>query len=237
MKFDLVSDLHLEFADCQVPNTGNPVLILAGDIHVGDRATDWINIALKNYDLVIYVLGNHEFYRQDYDRTRKFWVESAKHHDGLSVLDNGVVEYGGVRFIGSTMWTPGLVGGLNDYNLIMYRGSILRVEDTYQMHQDAVRFLKTELSTPFDGETVVVTHHAPIPECVTPKWVGHPGNEMFHANLNKMIAQYKPKYWLHGHMHDSIEFTYLDTRIVCNPRGYVGYGANGGFELPATLTV
>ncbi len=34
---------------------------------------------------------------------------------------------------------------------------------TYMKHIEAVQYLKTELSNPFNGKTVVVTHHAPSP--------------------------------------------------------------------------
>ena len=28
--------------------------------------------------------------------------------------------------------------------------------------------------------------------------------------------------WTHGHMHDPLDYMIGDTRVVCNPRGYVG---------------
>ena len=91
------------------------------------------------------------------------------------------------------------------------------------------------MAQPWGGETVVITHHAPVPECVVPKYAGQPLNECFHAHLNSMIEKNDIAYWFHGHMHDSIFIEQDGTCIVCNPRGYKAYGANHGFKNPLTL--
>jgi hypothetical protein len=31
------------------------------------------------------------------------------------------------------------------------------------------------------------------------------------------------KVWVHGHMHDPFDYTLGETRVICNPRGYIGY--------------
>jgi predicted phosphodiesterase len=32
--------------------------------------------------------------------------------------------------------------------------------------------------------------------------------------------------WIHGHTHDSFDYTVHRTRVVCNPRGYAKAGTN-----------
>jgi hypothetical protein len=32
--------------------------------------------------------------------------------------------------------------------------------------------------------------------------------------------------WVHGHTHDSFDYTLNGTRVVCNPRGYAKGGVN-----------
>jgi len=59
MKIQVMSDLHLEFGAFEIPRTDADVIVLAGDIHVGIKAIDWIKNQTKP---VIYVLGNHEYY-------------------------------------------------------------------------------------------------------------------------------------------------------------------------------
>lgn len=231
MKLHIMSDLHLEFGDCPLP-PGGEVLILAGDIHVGTKASNWIEQCLRLYDQVYYVLGNHEFYNHEYHKVVSWWLEAAKYRDNFEVLHNQVHAYDGVRFIGTTLWTPSLRRGLNDYNYIGFNNRILNPQDTAAMYLEAARFLEDTLTMPWQGKTVVITHHAPIPECVVPKYAGDSLNASFHANLNSMIEDNDIAVWVHGHMHDSIGFTYHNTDIICNPRGYVGYGANFGFRNP-----
>ena len=64
MKIQLLSDLHLEFKDLDKSiTTGADVIVLAGDIHKKANAIPWINENIPTGVPVIYVLGNHEFYR------------------------------------------------------------------------------------------------------------------------------------------------------------------------------
>jgi hypothetical protein len=46
------------------------------------------------------------------------------------------------------------------------------------------------------------------------------------------------KFWTHGHMHDPSDYMIGDCRVICNPRGYVGYESQAnifdptvGFEI------
>jgi len=231
---NLISDLHLEFGNLSVPE-GNGVLILAGDIHVGNKASDWIDKCLKNFDLVIYVMGNHEFYFNNMNAIIHWWKEAAKYRDNFVVLDNDSIIHEGVRYLGTTLWTSALLYGLEDYHVIQYHNGTITPYDTQILHHQAVQWLEQQLKTPFDGETVVITHHAPIPECVQPWYIGDHINPCFHANLNSLIEDNDIAFWLHGHMHDSIFMEYHDTIIVCNPRGYVGYEVNKNFENPLVL--
>lgn len=38
-----------------------------------------------------------------------------------------------------------------------------------------------------------------------------------------MIKDTKPKIWFHGYMHDNFDYHVDDTRVICNPKGYVNY--------------
>ena len=45
--------------------------------------------------------------------------------------------------------------------------------------------------------------------------------------------------WVHGHTHDSFDYTVNGTRVVCNPRGYAknGVDENAGFDPNFTIRV
>ena len=103
MKLQILSDLHLEFAPCQIVNTDADVVILAGDIHLGDRGYKWAEQNIKNKE-VIYVLGNHEFYKE---ATPRLFEKLKKETKGtnIHVLENESISIGGVKFLGCTLWT------------------------------------------------------------------------------------------------------------------------------------
>ena len=244
-KIAYMSDLHLEFGDMPVPtNEENAdILVVAGDLHVAyaQAGADWLEEATQYFKHVVYVLGNHEFYGGIYH----YVIDDLyrKMQPNVHMLHNEVVYLEGIRFIGTTLWTHGGYAGLNDFHVIRCEHldetiKTLTTRDTRRFHEVAVRFLEDALYAEFDGPTVVVTHHAPIPECVVPKFVGaEPMNQMFHAHLNGLIEENDIDLWIHGHMHDCIDIEYANTRIVCNPRGYVGHGANWGFRENTIVTV
>ncbi len=64
MKLHILNDLHLEFEDFEPPATDAEVVILAGDIGVGMGGLHWAEHRFPGKP-VIYVPGNHEFYRHD----------------------------------------------------------------------------------------------------------------------------------------------------------------------------
>jgi predicted phosphodiesterase len=67
MNITLLSDLHLEFNNPVQPGEGE-VLVLAGDITTVDtvkKDAAFFKSASDNYDLVIYIPGNHEYYHSD----------------------------------------------------------------------------------------------------------------------------------------------------------------------------
>ena len=73
MYLKVISDLHLEFGvpyfptpDVRDPET---VVILAGDINLGARVHDFIGSLRNNfnYRAIIFVPGNHEYYKGNID--------------------------------------------------------------------------------------------------------------------------------------------------------------------------
>jgi Icc-related predicted phosphoesterase len=72
-----------------------------------------------------------------------------------------------------------------------------------------------------DADTVVVTHHAPSARSVNPKYEGDYLNPAFASEILGADGVDAPL-WIHGHMHDAVDYTVGKTRVVCNPRGYPG---------------
>lgn len=115
MKIHLLSDLHLEFSlpGYRFDSVNSDVVVLAGDIHTGTRGIDWAGKTWTDRP-VIYVPGNHEFYKRSYVAHRAHMRTVAAQYDNVHMLDRGVVVINDVLFIGATLWTNFEYGGNGD---------------------------------------------------------------------------------------------------------------------------
>lgn len=242
MKLQILSDLHLEFGPFKMPEIERDLLIIAGDTDIGTRAKEFL-ISESKKSPVIMVLGNHEFYNFDFDQIKNEWQKMNLVN--LFYLDNKEVIIHGVRFLGCTLWTnmdkenpiaiKNVQDGLADYHVIRKGKRLLLPNDTVSDFHQSVRFLREALNRPFSGPTVVVTHHMPSYKSVAHQFLGNPYNPGFASNLDELILTTHPNLWIHGHTHVSFDYFLGNTRILCNPRGYVNREENPIF-LP-TLTI
>ena len=234
MKFQLFSDLHLEMGDYFIPpDSDADVIILAGDINTGLKGLQYAVKLIKRFDKdVIYVPGNHEFYRHDIGLLRQEMRLFAKPSPRLHLLDNDEITLKGVRFIGSTLWTDYALDGrfdkqktmdfisfyLNDHRFIKYGENRFTAKDALLLHQKAKSYLHEKLKEPFEGKTIVVTHHAPSLIC------HHPGFDM-----DEMAAAFVSdcddflqfaNVWCFGHTHANVDRYFNGCRLVSNQKGY-----------------
>lgn len=236
MKIQVASDLHLEFLQRAFPGErliapayGADVLVLAGDIANGKQAIELFH----DWPVpVLYLAGNHEFYSQSFGQTR-IDLRNAAEGTHVRFLDNDMVDFGGVRFLGATLWTDYLFPGnrrrsqlmenaesrLNDHRLIRTLDGQFTATNALAEHEHSRRWLEQELDKPYDGKTVVITHHGPHALSVHPRYDGDPTNAAFvSGNLEELLL--KADLWLHGHVHDSFDYLIRGCRVVANPLGY-----------------
>ena len=108
---------------------------------------------------------------------------------------------------------------LNDHLVIRTdAGERFRPEDALREHELARAWLQEQLQHPYDGKTVVVTHHGPHPSSVHPRYAGDLTNSAFVSDLTSLVEQ--ADCWFHGHVHDSFDYKVGKCRVVANPRGY-----------------
>jgi predicted phosphodiesterase len=241
MRLRIFSDLHLEFAPFQPSDRGVDVVVLAGDIHLETRGVGWAAETFRRP--VVYVPGNHEYYGGHFKNTLAKMKQRGEGTQ-VHVLDRDEVVIEGVRFLGTTLWTDFSATGnlvqaalearqrMSDYRRIRagsYRR--LRPSDVLEDHRDAVTFLRTKLAEPFPGKTVVVTHHAPSTRSIADQFRGDIGhlNAAYVNRLDELLGP-PAAVWVHGHTHTSFDYELLGTRVVCNPRGYIPYEPNPGFD-------
>ena len=77
----------------------------------------------------------------------------------------------------------------------------------------------TSLSKP-DEKVIVITHHAPLFECVNPDFSFDLLSAAYSSNLNDLIEREQPDLWVFGHTHVSLDIRHGKTRIISNAKGY-----------------
>lgn len=79
--------------------------------------------------------------------------------------------------------------------------------------------------SPAEQKVVVVGHHAPSKLSTHPRYKDeYHTNGAYSSDLSEFILDNpKIKLWTHGHTHELFDYMVGGTRIVCNPRGYIGY--------------
>lgn len=233
MKIWTLSDLHTEAGSWAPPSIPDADLcIIAGDIGRGaQEAVEWAAAYVRPHMPVIGVLGNHEFYRHYVERERSAAQHHGWRHD-IQMLDDMVWTIGEVRFVGATLWTDFHLDGdpsgsikaaadvMNDFRLIGTEAGRFSPQKSIQLHLRSVAYIESVLKQPFEGETVVVTHHTPSPRSTHADYKGDALNAAFSSNLDDLIERYQPTAWIHGHTNSSFDYQIEDTRIVCNPKGY-----------------
>ncbi|GAA0014939.1 metallophosphoesterase [Bradyrhizobium diazoefficiens] len=248
----VMSDIHLELTrgwdlPAEDARPQFDVLVVAGDlVPRAERGVKWL-LEHVNDRPVIYVLGNHEFYGTDVDRTVEK-AQAAAAGTNVRVLQNGIARTGNVTFAGCTLWTDFAINGdarrsmaiaaerMNDFRKIRTNRYAERFRPSHALarHKDSRAFLEAELRRPRgDEKFVIVSHHAPIPEMsVSPSGSGDDPalDAAFRSDLRALMSpapddgrgELRPAdLWVFGHTHQSFDAVVGgSTRVLSNAKGY-----------------
>lgn len=254
MKIQYASDLHLEFSEnWRILRQEGPmdargdILVLAGDIgYLGDdnyRTHPFWDWASENYQQVIVCLGNHEFYK---------YYDLSTMHEGLvgeirpnaHYYYNGVVHIENTDFIISTLWAhidledaSITERGVTDFHRILYGENMLMFSDFNQEHQRCLDFIKRSVAESKAKHKVVVTHHVPSFQLMSPEFSGSRINGAFNIELADYIADSGIDYWIYGHSHRNIDKTIGTTRCVSNQFGYAFHMEHHSFDREKMIVI
>jgi len=230
MKIQIISDLHIDFSKYKFINEENAdVLIIAGDSGNGAIAINsfYKQHIVNKWKYIILIPGNHEWYKgtirsnrikkQHSSKTRMNCFEKfAEEHENFYFLQDESVVLDGIKFYGGTMWTSinnqnpvdivHVTGAMNDYNY-------LTISEIDYMHKNFMYNLPTDAD-------VVISHHAPSELSISEKFKGSPLNVAYYEELFDLIYESNYKLWVHGHVHNSVDYMINNTNVVCNPKGY-----------------
>ena len=242
MNISVLSDLHREFWQVDIPYyTDSDVVVFPGDIATPiEKSMDFlIDYSNKRKLPVIAALGNHDFYRSNYDSALDYALERAKESSFLNLLENSSCIVGNVKFIGCTLWsdfsydTGGNISIQEDNAYIAQAN----VSDFYEikfgkndkrfsamkcinLYNQSNHFLKEELSKGFPGKVIVVTHFGIDKKCSNSKHFDSHIQPYFISNVSEILNNYKIDYWIHGHTHFSNLFSIGNTKVISNQIGY-----------------
>lgn len=277
MRIQLFSDLHLERYAGFVPQIrqDTDIVILAGDIgsyQSGSRLTD-ADFGLERFSplrpgapaaRVLYIPGNHEFDGLEYDEAYSRLRASCARL-GIEWLDRETLVIGGVRFIGTTLWSDfdalaqqereltkqlqkreKAFRAANWYlskNTTLKNGEKVLAEGIREMSLDCQEWLRTALAAPFAGSTVVVTHFAPSLRSADPRYGLTPGTAGFCNALDALFPH--AEVWIHGHLHCANDYVASgleadrpwSCRVVANPLGYLSKGEQEAFRPDLVIEI
>lgn len=221
--------------------------LLDGDIPPGAyRFQDFFKIECAKYERVFYVMGNHEHYRHRLDRTADLIRSYLP--SNVRLMDDDAEIYRGVLFLGGTLWTDVNKGNPIDIHAVKF-GMIgdqsikyhnpatdvyhkLTPEVTMKLHKNTLDYFRFMLNEKPDIPAVVITHHAPSTMSIDERYQYDALNAAYVSDLSDFILDHPNiRYWFHGHTHSHKDYTIGGTRVICNPRGYIGFDSNySGFN-------
>jgi predicted phosphodiesterase len=236
VKIKIVSDLHKEFGNINIPFTGEDILILAGDI---DSYRD-ISSLKNNNRHTIFVPGNHDFYGMTINEAQQFFnsFEDEKFHIGI----RKTINLFDINFVCATLWTD-----LNNQNPIAMIACKNTISDFKQIVDFDVNvwlqennldseYIKQESEK--EGKKILITHHLPTYEAVDKQ-------HQYDSQLNYSYANTKLDWIIqnfeicvHGHSHSTLDKEFGDTRLIRNPRGYRDINAlNKNFDTNLMIEI
>lgn len=240
MKILTYSDLHLEFKGNELypdDSYSADLLVLAGDIMLFNEPHKLIEFLKKWSGPVIYVAGNHEYYRgQGIEEDNRNFKEFLKgvYSPTIWFLNNESVTINGIEIFGGTLWTD---FNNSDKNAMLYAASGMsdfRVipnfnpTESVRLHQQFLDKFTPWLEQTKGKKRMVITHHAPVWNPDT-KFGGSPLTPAFNSlDMTQVIKDNEIDLWIYGHTHESHDEIVHGTRVVSNPRGYPMY--SGSYE-------
>ena len=215
------------------------VLFIAGDIgHYNKQNKIFIELLSKLYKRLFITWGNHDLYlitgniRKKYktslDRMFEF-MQDCNSLENVIFLNGEVIEYNNCKIFGSGLWYK--AKNLKKWQQSMSDASYIVMNDGYfdfdidsygkkrKYHFNPNKLYETELLKlkNLKSADIILSH---VPPLLPPQKNQDPYDCYYHFNGEKFIEKFKTKLWIFGHLHNSYDFYYKNTRFISNALGY-----------------
>lgn len=267
MKIRIISDLHIDvnagysfrLKDTEI------FTVVCGDISgYFEKTSRWLNKYIKNG---VFVSGNHIVYNESKHSIQYFMKQFERNYplsSSLSYLNNNFKLIDDIVFVGGTLWTDYKLLDKNAQDMYMWYATRnlndyrygkfnpydstekedtrllrrLQPEDCVKMFQHTVAIIDEVCKKFSDKKIIVVTHHAPSMVSVPREYKNSETTPCYASNLEDFILDHPNiKLWCHGHIHQASDYEIGNCRVICNPRGYVKYCENSGFDKDLMVDV
>lgn len=118
----------------------------------------------------------------------------------------------------------------------------LRVADTMWHHEREWNWLREKILTIRERKParkiLVATHHAPSYMSIPERYNTPANNQTNHAyasHLKLEMMESLPNVWIHGHLHDTVDYELGPIHVRSNPFGYIGEHINKKFDPFAVI--
>lgn len=262
MKIAYMSDLHLEMMKNRfkgdLPEVD--IMVLAGDISVGQGARELVERCCKKYSLVLYSFGNHEYYNKVIEDVESYWYGLEETFPNLKVAGTfpRLVNYKDTDFFLGTMWTDlkdpqqayTAEYYMNDYRMIFKSDSTglrkqyvngqkvgtktISAEDTTKYFNRYKYELGIALSKSKADKFVCVSHHAPHILGISTEHSGSNLNPAYYTDMSEFFD--RVNVWIHGHTHKRYTEKVDNCLLASNAQGYIISGRKE-LDLPFRVQV
>ncbi len=202
------------------------------------RFRDFLKRCSFQFPHVVYVAGNHEFYHGKYPDAYQWLRDECSTFPNIHFLEMDSVVINDFTFIGATLWTDmnkqdeltmySIEKMMNDFVIIRNSErnyARFSPRDAVTRHVKTLNYFKSVVESDPTKKYVVVGHHTPSPLSIHEKYKSdYIMNGGYTSNLSEFILDHPQiKLWTHGHTHEKFDYMIGGTRVVANPRGYLGY--------------
>jgi predicted phosphodiesterase len=244
MNFQIMSDIHIEFKNDEVPEPKDfitpsaDVLILAGDIgslYKYEQLLGFLQKLSEMFQIIIYVPGNQEYYMQQHDNNNYEQLSFNQLTERLNslqtkiqnlyILNQSSIIINDILISGCTLWSdikiqiPKFIVRIDGFNSRVYLNK----------HKSDVQFLKKMIkySKQKQMKLVLVTHHCPsykvLTEVLDKTFTSNRAQDKFVSlyvsDLEELISKDNVHTWICGHTHKNFNFQLNGTTLLSNQKG------------------
>ena len=112
LRFQLLSDVHLEFGNQPHIESVAPVLLLCGDIGYardddeGEKLVSFVRSVSKKFELILYLAGNHEYWGTSFEKGNQWLAKNLEgSFENVFLMHRRRLYINNVCVLGATLWT------------------------------------------------------------------------------------------------------------------------------------